>query len=530
MKTKNAAKPGYRTVHVVHGVHYIYECVSTYDKEKKQSFNTQVCIGKQGPDGSFIPNAYYRERHQLSPTGEKITVVSKAIGATETLTQIAKAEGLERCLTLSLGKDVGSQALALAEYILIRGSALSHFPEWAAHQKLPQGAQVLSSQDLSRFLDTISDDMMENFFTRWASNFTGHDTICLDLTSVSSYSACNELVKYGYNRDHEQLEQVNILGLFSATKMLPVAVRMLPGNIADVSTLVNELTHFTYLGLSSPVLLLDQGFDSEENLTRLLDRRLKFIMMAHCNRAWLTALEAHHRDSIRVPSKLFYYQDDRYYAVTECLSLGSDKNRRCYAHIYYCARLAEKHLDRFNERLHGYYDQLVAGASIATIPVDYQKYFSIKETPKRGRLVILDEEAAVATEKSFSAMFVILSNAEKDAQSALRLYRERDAAEKFFDDMKNTMDMDRLRVHTSPRAKARLFLQYLSTILLYLCRNKLGMNASSTTSVRGMLEDLSGICEVTHSNHYGSMITESTSAQRALLAQLGIDTSSWLQN
>ena len=31
----------------------------------------------------------------------------------------------------------------------------------------------------------------------------------------------------------------------------------------------------------------------------------------------------------------------------------------------------------------------------------------------------------------------------------LRLYRERDAVEKFFDDMKNSMDMDRLRVHSS---------------------------------------------------------------------------------
>jgi len=386
MKTTRTKQPGYQTIHVVRGIQYIYECVSTYDKEKRQSFNKQVCIGKKGSDGSFIPNAYYREKHQLAPTGEKITVSSKVIGATATLTHVAIAEGLERCLTLAFGKQFGSQALALAEFILVRGSALSHFPEWAAHQKLPQGAQVLSSQDISRFLGTISEDMMEKFFARWASNFSGHDTICLDLTSVSSYSECNELVKLGYNRDREQLEQVNILGLFSATKMLPVAVRMLPGNIADVSTLVNELTHFAYLGLANPVLLMDKGFDSEENLTRLLDKRLKFIMMAHCSRTWLKALEEKHRDSMRVPSKLFHYQDDRYYAVTELLSLGSDKNRRCYAHVYYCSRLAEKRLDRFNERLHAYYDQLVAGAGLEMIPVDYQKYFSSMNSVNRLQL------------------------------------------------------------------------------------------------------------------------------------------------
>jgi hypothetical protein len=114
--------------------------------------------------------------------------------------------------------------------------------------------------------------------------------------------------------------------------MLPVAVRMLPGNIADVSTLVNELTHFSYLGLSNPVLLMDKGFDSEENLTRLLDRRLKFIMMAHCNRSWLKELEEKHRDSMRVPSKLFHYQDDRITRLRNFIA-GKCKEPRCYAHV-----------------------------------------------------------------------------------------------------------------------------------------------------------------------------------------------------
>jgi len=59
--------------------------------------------------------------------------------------------------------------------------------------------------------------------------------------------------------------------------------------------------------------------------------------------------------------------------------------------------------------------------------------------------------------------------------------------------------------------------------------NKLGFYESSNTLVTGILEDLSGICEVTYLNHYGSIISESTSAQRVTLAQLGINTDSWLQ-
>lgn len=508
-KQKNK-KPGYRAIHTVNGTRYVYECVSTYDKEKKESFNKQVCIGKQSPEGKFIPNARYREMHNLAPTGEKIAVSSKVIGATAVLSSIAETSGLTRCLTLSFGKDRGSQMLAYAEYLLVRGNALSHFSAWASSQKLPPGAAVLSSQATSKFLSSIKVGEMEKFYARWAQNFSKDDTLCMALTSVSSYSKGNELVKYGYNRDKERLEQVNILGLFSSSRMLPIAVRMLPGNIADVATLKKELVHFRHLGLASPLLLLDKGFDSEENRNCLLDIRLKFLMMSESRSNLLKDLSEKHRDTMRIPSNMFFYQEDRYYATTELLSLGSEGNRRCYAHIFYCSRLAESRLDRFNENLNTYYDRLVAGSDISEVPPSFSPYFTIRETPKKGRTVILDEEAAVAKERGFSPMFIILTNKKMEAPAALKLYRERDSVEKFFDDMKNTLDMKRLRVHSGDNAKARMFMQYIASILLYSCRNNLGLYKSTNSSIRNILEDLSGICEVKHSNKYGTLITEPT--------------------
>jgi hypothetical protein len=39
------------------GVTYVYESVSFWDKEKKQSRNKQVCVGKLDPtSGKFIPS------------------------------------------------------------------------------------------------------------------------------------------------------------------------------------------------------------------------------------------------------------------------------------------------------------------------------------------------------------------------------------------------------------------------------------------------------------------------------------------
>ncbi len=344
-------KPGYKTIHRIRGVEYIYQCVSHYDKAKKQSFNTQVCIGKNDANGKFIPNKRYRQMHNLDVQGNPGVIISKAVGVTGTLGMIAETSGLSRALTLSLGKSDGQQVVSLAQYILTCGDALSHYPIWARKQKLPPGVKPLSSQRISNLLDRLDTPAIEGFYSRWATSFTDKDTVCIDSTSISSYSQSNELVKWGYNRDHDKLEQVNVLGVFSASKMLPVAMRMLPGNISDVSTLIKELQHFKLLGLKKPAFLLDKGYDSAENINFLLDKRIKFIIMAKYNRKDRIALLEKYRDSIRKPTNLFYYHDDRYYAVTELLKLGSEENRRCYAHIYHCSRLADKKIDRFNVQL-----------------------------------------------------------------------------------------------------------------------------------------------------------------------------------
>ena len=55
--------------------------------------------------------------------------------------------------------------------------------------------------------------------------------------------------------------------------------------------------------------------------------------------------------------------------------------------------------------------------------------------------------------------FVIATNDIKDAAKALEIYRQKDTVEKHFDDLKNDLDMKRLRIHTSAAMKGRLFIQ-----------------------------------------------------------------------
>ncbi len=68
--------------------------------------------------------------------------------------------------------------------------------------------------------------------------------LALDITSESSYSELIEDVEWGYNRDHEQLPQVNLCMMVGETSRLPVHQTVYAGSHKDVRTLVTSLSRF----------------------------------------------------------------------------------------------------------------------------------------------------------------------------------------------------------------------------------------------------------------------------------------------
>ena len=65
--------------------------------------------------------------------------------------------------------------------------------------------------------------------------------MALDITSISSYSRPIQSCKWGYNRDHEDLPQINLCALFGETVRLPVYQTSYHGSLKDISTLRTTL-------------------------------------------------------------------------------------------------------------------------------------------------------------------------------------------------------------------------------------------------------------------------------------------------
>jgi transposase len=111
----------------------------------------------------------------------------------------------------------------------------------------------------------------------------------------------------------------------------------------------------------------------------------------------------------------------------------------------------------------------------------------------------------------------------KDPLQALMVYRNKDAVEKCFDDLKNQLDMKRLRIHSSPAMDGRFFVQFIALILISVLRKKMQeAKLTEKYSVRELLLEMDTLTQIRFSGKYGQMLTEITKPQRLIMESLDV--------
>ena len=314
------------------GVTYVYEVVAFWDKEKKQARNKQVCIGKLDPGtGEVIPSKRLTSQKALPPA-PTVTAEAKVIGPSVILDHLTERLGLGSLLRTCFPK-IHRQILSMAYYLTIRGTPLSRADAWTQNHETPLESS-LSSQRISEVLRDISTDGRETFFAAWMKTMMENDTICYDITSISSYAASNEYIKYGYNRDKESLPQLNLAMLFGQVTELPVYFQRMPGNISDVSTLSRLIKTTSSLQMPECNYVLDKGFYSKKNVDELLAARTKFTLSVPISNKWVQKICDEVREEIQGPEGYRKVDGEILYVHSRLYPWG-DERRRCYVHLYY---------------------------------------------------------------------------------------------------------------------------------------------------------------------------------------------------
>lgn len=505
------------------GVTYVYESTAYWDKQKKQPRNKQICIGKLSSNGKFIPSQRLKPE-QAALRDPAVTATTEIIGPSLILNQITKQLGLKQLLKTCFPLHY-EQIQTMAYYLAISGGALSHCETWCK-QHAPELAATLTSQRISEILSSISMDAKLTFITKWLKRISEGEYFCYDLTSISSYADFNEHIKYGYNRDREQLPQLNLAMLFGQKSRLPAYYQPLPGNIPDVVTLNNLLRGFKALGAKKMCYIMDKGFYSQRNITQLLEEHHKFVIAVPIHNHWVQKEIDKIHEYIHTPHGYQRIDQEIFYINSGLCSWGTSSHR-CYLHLYYNAQARATAIDRFCETLLSYKEELERGQLNEQHREAYNAYFIVKKTPKRGIKVSYNEEAVAQYTKRYAGFQAIFTNTIKDPLLAIQIYRDKDSVEKCFDDLKNQLDMKRLRMHSSASVNGRLFIQFLALIYISALRKQLrDCELNRDYTVRELLQEMESLSKIKYSGKYGFLLTEITKPQREILASLNIQVTS----
>ncbi len=235
------------------------------------------------------------------------------------------------------------------------------------------------------------------------------------------------------------------------------------------------------------------------------------------HRKWIQNIIDEYYEEIEMPDNYRKIEEEPLYVKTKLYSWGENK-KRMYVHVYYNSYAAASAFDKFTEQLLSWKEELENETIIKKHEEYYQRYFIIKETPKRGRKIQFNNDAIQKHRNRYAGFFVLISNATKDAIETLEIYRNKDVVENCFDDLKNQLDMKRLRVQNSQTMDGRIFVQFLALIYINAIREKISSNKELTNyTYKEILEEMYTLTKITYSGRYGSIISQTTKKQRIIL-------------
>jgi transposase len=523
------------------GVTYAYESISYWDKDKQQSRAKRKCIGRVDPETKKIIPTRKRKKPVVAVRARRgpapITYASrKFYGATYLFDRIGSQTGVTKDLRTCF-PDSYRQILSIAYYLILEDkNPLSRFPRWANTHRHPHG-QAVSSQRSSELFASITEDARQHFFRLQGKRRVEREYLAYDSTSISSYSKSLRQVRYGKNKDHEHLAQINLTLLFGQQSRLPFYYRKLAGNIPDVKTLRKLLSDMNTLGYEKIKVILDRGFYSAANINDLYKYHLKFLIAAKISlklvqtnldivrdtmRSWNHYSQAYQLYAHSMPVTWNYVQKRPYKGDT------IKSKRRMYLHLYFCPERALEDEKAFNNRLAAWQEELETGQRHPDHEKQYAKYFEIKTTPVRGTKVIAKEDALRAAKHNYG-YFVLISNEVKDAIKALEIYRNKDLVEKAFNNLKERLNLRRLAVSSEQSLDGKLFVQFIALIYLsYITRNMQQNKLFKNYTMQEVLDELD-VIECFEMPGQQLQVGETTKRQMELYVKMGVEPPSSLQ-
>jgi transposase len=418
--------------------------------------------------------------------------------------------------------EICEEILYLSLYQVLEAKPLYLFKPWAEMTYMEEPL-ALSSQKISRLVEEIGtrEDLRDRFFHSWIKRQGDIHAIIFDITSLSSYSRLIEYLEWGYNRDRDKLPQINLGLILGQPSQLPIAYRIYPGSISDVTTLRNILILLDYLGVRDFTFILDRGFYSSANIKEMDEEQIRFVLPLSFSTKMATQLISKHHRDLQSPLNGFYHKKRPMFHVKKEITIADVP---LYAHLFHDEKRKADEVEHLmrqivevesrvegkefweKEAVEEYMEQTFKGISRLFVITGEAPHFVLQRKPKAiSRLM-----------NRMGKTVLVTNDPVPGREEILNLYRRKDALEKMFDVIKNELESGRLRVSSKEATEGRIFLTFLSLILYSeVSRVMKEKNLYKTYTISEALFELKKLRLVTLTNGK-NYLTEVSKKQRNL--------------
>lgn len=484
---------------------YVYEATNYWDKDKKQSRQKRVYLGRKNLEtGELIPTKKQSTPKSVRDCGESILI-----------NNIFSELNLSSLLSKHFGKDAES-IKSFVTYSLTERKPSYLYPTWAS-----------SSINPSRFIQSIGEQEYEreSFIHDWIKTIDPRNGIYFDITSFSSYSKKLEPVEWGYNRDGEKLPQINYGMICSGST--PLFYELYPGSISDVSTLTNVVKRLNSYKVKKVSFIMDRGFYSKENLKFIIHKKYDCIIPLPFSTKISKLLISKHKDISNVKNLVYFKEKKPLYYLEDHIKIGGNN---FYTHIYFdeerknneLAILLSKLLNIekiFNKKQ---FKNKAEAQEYINNKVVYKKLLTLK---KNGSTYVIENNLDELNKEIFFMGKIILLSSKKipKTKSVLEMYLEKDSIEKIFNNIKNGIFEDRLKVSNLDSLYGKMFLNFI-TLIIYNKILEVTKSRSETKklTVNEVLLELKKLKEITMLNGK-KYLSEITKKQKIIFKTFKID-------
>jgi len=406
-------EPG-KTVKAKSGKFYLYEQKCHYNKAKKHKNSvTNTYLGRITKENGFIQSK--TRKVVLMPE----SVVSKQYGAYAVITKYC-GDVLER-LVAEFG-EYGNLIFTIASLRALEKTPYCELEDAYTESYFSVFDKTLpmSKSSLSGFLHDLAKHKGK-FKSYMRKDIEDDDTLIFDGTNLLCGSQNISYSAAGYKHGHNYKSQVCPLYAYSATKRKLVYYRLCEGSVSDAKSLTDLLVEAK---IKNGIGIADNGFDSPDNIDGLLNSKTKFIIALRRDSAYVTKdiLD----DSSRMNAKEKFV--DNHESIFAYETVDNNGNRICI-----------------------YFNQTIAG-------VETSEYLDKMQKGWKG----YTETDFVEDKKRFG-IFVIKSNhMDMTLQKIYQYYRSRFEIEYSFDTLKNTLNFDKVYMHSDYSLESWMFINHIS--------------------------------------------------------------------